>query len=53
MNWILDPKIFNYVIMCLYVVNMVNWGARGNWGDAWYWLSAFSITAAVTWGYSR
>ena len=50
---ILDPKVFNYIIMALYLINTVNWAVRGYWGDAWYWISAASITAAVTWGYTR
>lgn len=50
--WI-DPKIFNYVIMCLYIINVAWWSAHRSWGDAWYWASALSITAAVTFGYNR
>lgn len=48
-----DPKAFNYLIMCLYVVNAVRWAYAGFYGDVWYWISAASITAAVTWGYER
>jgi len=53
MSWLFDPKIFNYIIMTLYCVNAGNWWMKGSIGDTWYWLSALSITAAVTWGYSR
>ena len=49
----LDPKIFNYIIMALYVLNSVRWAVHGSWGDCLYWLAAFQITAAVTWGLSR
>lgn len=52
MSWI-DPKFFNYVIMSLYVLNTAWWAYHKSWGDAWYWASALSITAAVTWGYHR
>ncbi len=53
MMWIFDPKIFNYIIMVLYVVNAVRWSFYGSWGDSCYWLSAAAITASVTWGFQR
>ena len=46
-------KTFNYVIMTLYLLNTGWWIKHGSYADAWYWLSALSITAAVTWGYQR
>lgn len=49
----IDPKLFNYVIMTLYVLNAGQYAWRGHWGDAWYWSGAFWITAAVTWGFSK
>lgn len=48
LNLLLDPKIFNYVIMVLYTTNIVNYAVRGQWNSAWYWFSALSITASVT-----
>lgn len=53
MTIIFDPKIFNYVIMGLYIANSMRWGLHGSWADVCYWLSAFAITATVTWGYAR
>lgn len=50
---LLDPRIFNYVILTLYLLNASRWAYQGSWGDVWYWSGAFWITAAVTWGYSR
>jgi hypothetical protein len=50
---LLDPKIFNYVIMGLYGTNVLRWSAQGSWADACYWLCALGITATVTWGYAR
>lgn len=47
---LLDPKIFNYIIMTLYTINVLWWIYNGNIGQSWYWASAASITAAVTWG---
>ena len=52
-GFLVDPKLFNYIIMCLYVINSVQWAAHKSWGDACYWISAFAITASVTWGFNR
>jgi hypothetical protein len=53
MRWLLDPKLFNYVIMVLYTLNAVRWGFAGKLGDMFYWLGALWITASVTWGYKH
>lgn len=48
---LLDPKAFNYLIMALYLLNAARWAIAGNKADVCYWLSAFAITATVTFGY--
>jgi hypothetical protein len=48
-----DPKLFNYLIMVLYLLNAGRWAWQRNWADMSYWLSAFAITATVTWGYKH
>jgi len=53
MNFIFDPKVFNYVIMSLYALNMVQFAVRGYYPDSAYWFFALGITAVVTWGYGR
>lgn len=53
MSFLLDPKMFNYIIMSLYVMNATRWAFAGGWADCSYWLCAFGITATVTWGYAR
>jgi hypothetical protein len=53
MNFLLDPKIFNYVIMTLYLLNVARWAYEGKWADVSYWTCAFGITATVTWGYGH
>lgn len=50
---ILDPRIFNYVILTLYALNSCRWAINGSWADVFYWLSAFAITATVTFGYKH
>lgn len=53
MRLLLDPRLFNFVIMSLYVANAMRWAVAGSWADVCYWLSAFAITATVTWGYAH
>ena len=52
-SFLFDPRIFNFVIMGLYGLNIVRWTAAGKFADAFYWLCALGITATVTWGYKR
>ncbi len=53
MTWLFDPKVFNYLIMSLYCLNSGRWALYGSWPDVCYWLSAFAITATVTFGYEH
>jgi hypothetical protein len=50
---LLDPKIFNYTIMVLYMLNACRWAFAGSVKDVCYWLSALAITATVTFLYSH
>lgn len=53
MKWFLDPRLFNFVIMTLYVLNACRWAIAGKLADTCYWISACAITATVTWGYKH
>lgn len=53
MRLLLDPRIFNFVILTLYLLNAMRWAVNGSWADVSYWCSAFAITATVTWGYKH
>ncbi len=50
---LLDPKVFNYVILCLYALNVARWAYARSWADACYWVCAFGITATVTFLYKH
>ena len=52
-QWLSDPKIFNYTIMVLYALNAARWAYEGKIADVCYWLSALAITATVTFLYSH
>jgi hypothetical protein len=34
---LLDPKLINYVLICLYAANAVRWALHGSWPDSLYW----------------
>lgn len=53
MSIIFDPRIFNFIILGLYACNVARWVAAGSWSDALYWVSAFGITATVTFGFKH
>jgi hypothetical protein len=48
-----DPRVFNFVIMSLYLLNAIHWAWHQKFADACYWLSALAITATVTFGYKH
>jgi hypothetical protein len=52
-KFLTDPRLFNYLIMCLYAVSAIRWGVSARWADMCYWLSALAITATVTFGYKH
>jgi hypothetical protein len=54
MSFILtDPRIFNFILIGLYALNIGRWLIHGNPLAALYWFGAFVITIAVTWGAQR
>ena len=50
---LLDPKVFNYIIMTLYLLNAARWAVERKPADVCYWLSALAITATVTFLYKH
>lgn len=50
---LLDPRIFNYLIMSLYLLNAIRWAVARKTADVCYWLSALAITATVTFLYKH
>lgn len=53
MKWLFDPRIFNYIILGLYLVNAARWALARSLGDTCYWLSAFAITFTITFLYKH
>lgn len=47
------PFFGNYTIMGMYAINVAYFAYFRMWPDAWYWVSALSITACVTFGFTR
>ena len=50
---LLDPRLFNYAILTLYMLNVARWAVERKWADVCYWLSAAAITATVTFLYKH
>lgn len=48
MNILLDPKLFNYLILILYFLSVVRWTIELNWGQVMYWSGALILTVAIT-----
>ena len=53
MKFLLDPKLFNYVILTLYTLNAGRWAMERKLADVCYWLSAAAITATITFLYKH
>lgn len=45
--------LVSYLIMGLYLLNIVAGLVHKDYRHVWYWASALSITACVTWGYAK
>lgn len=52
-RFLLDPKLFNYLILGLYILNACRWVIERRLADVCYWLSAAAITATVTFLYKH
>lgn len=46
-----DPRLMNYILLVLYLINATRWAFFGSWADWLYWTAAFLITFSVTFGY--
>lgn len=50
---LLDEKLFNYLILVLYALNVARWAWAGSMKDVCYWTSAWCITATMTFLYDH
>lgn len=50
---LIDPRVFNYLIMVLYALNALRWAIARKPADVCYWFSALAITATVTFLYKH
>jgi len=51
--FLLNPQVFNYVILALYGANTIRWAVQRSLADTCYWLSTLAITATVLFLYKR
>lgn len=50
MSILLDPRIFNFIIMGLYGLAVVRWLFAANLWAAGYWACALGLTVIITFG---
>lgn len=50
MHWLLDARLFNFVIMALYGLNIARWLFAANFWAAGYWGCALGLTVIITFG---
>jgi hypothetical protein len=48
MSALFDPRLFNVVIILMFIAAAVRWAFERNWPQSVYWLSAAVLNAAVT-----
>ncbi len=53
MNILLDPRIFNYMILILFALATVRWTIAGQYWEALYWFGALILNIAVTYGFPK
>lgn len=47
---LLDPRLFNFLIMALYAFAVLRWAVAGNAWASCYWLCALGLTVIITFG---
>jgi len=50
MGLLLDPRLFNFLIMGLYSLAIIRWLVAGNFWAAGYWSCALGLTLIITFG---
>lgn len=50
MTWLLDPRLFNILIIVMFIAAAIRWGFVGNWPQSIYWIAAAVLNVAVTVG---
>ena len=53
MKFLSDPRLFNFVLLALYILNMCRWALAKNGPQSVYWLGAALLNGAITWQVSK
>lgn len=48
MRFLTDPRLFNYLLLSLYISSAVRWTFARSWLDVCYWMGAALLTIGVT-----
>jgi phage shock protein PspC (stress-responsive transcriptional regulator) len=47
-RFLLDPRLFNVLVMTLSAFAAIRWTVEGSWKQSVYWAAAFALTFAIT-----
>jgi len=50
LNVLLDPRVFNIVLLALFGLATIRWAFAENWAQTLYFAGAFALNWAVTFG---
>ena len=48
MSFLSDPRLFNALIISMFLAASVRWAFEKNWPQTFYWLSAAFLNVAVS-----
>lgn len=48
MRMLTDPKLFNYLILLLYILASMRWAYQRSWWDMVYWAGAAVLQVVIT-----
>jgi hypothetical protein len=46
-NFFSDPRIFNFMIIAMFLIAAIRWAFAGNWSQTAYWCAAAVLNIAT------
>jgi hypothetical protein len=53
MNFLHDPRIFNFAIIAMFIGAAIRWAFVGNWSQVSYWCAAAVLNVATLPGIAK
>ena len=48
LKFLYDPRLINYVLMSLFLLNAIRWSFERQWGKVIYWIGSLVLTIGIT-----